>query len=119
MGWPQVGKRVFPQSSRHIWEGEAGEGKKRCGIIVLELIASFTVPIRHAGFCVPRYIHFYLNIVSYITACKWRSLSFCHGRRSAAVSLAWPLPSEGISPWPVALTSGTEVFNNRRRILFS
>lgn len=40
-------------------------------------------------------------------------------RRSASVSLAWPFPSEGILLRPVALSSGTEVFNNCPRILFS
>lgn len=39
---------------------------------------------------------------------------------SAIVSLAWPFSSEGIVLWPVEPRgSGTEVFNNCRRILFS
>lgn len=37
---------------------------------------------------------------------------------SASVSLAWPFPSEGIVLWPLALSSGAEVFNNHQRISF-
>lgn len=36
-------------------------------------------------------IHFYLNIVSYITECKWSRLSFCLWGAQLVSPLVWPL----------------------------
>ena len=56
-------------------------------------------------------VHHWMQMEQFIFLSLWYS---------AGVSLAWPFPSEGIEVRPVVPRgSGTEVFNNCRRILFS
>lgn len=61
----------------------------------------------------PLNIHFYLNIVSYITECKWSSLSFCHWTTQPAFSHRGRFFMVRSALWPVAPRAReTEGFNN-------